>query len=298
MKGNSNPAGGSGAARQQAAGDGFNLNATTEAFRARFQQQKKEQDQALSEAESAARLRQKLIVQALTTIRKSLLELKRIELGERFRLEIAADEWRGWPRITVLLADNVLRTADYPKLQVTANDRQDKGLIEINSGAPPTATTPTIVTVSMREEADLARLPVVLKRSVRNFLDTIAQTILEAEKRLDRELEEAALAQRQAADFNEKSKDKSAPELSGDLFEDAVFTKGPFEMIDSIDEVRSLPSLEDGAAGARTKKAAEQQAEGGRKKASAEKSAQAQSKSESSKLDAVEDLFLSQMLKD
>lgn len=308
MKGNSNSAGRSSAVQTAAprtnGGDGINLNSTTDAFQARFQQQKKEQDQALSVAEIATRNRHKLMVQALTTIRKSLLDLRRIELGERFRLEIAADEWRGWPRITVILADSVLRNADYPKFLVTANDRNEKGLIEIHSGAPPTASNPSTINFSVREEADLARLPIVVKKSVRNYLDTIAQTILDAEKRLDKELEETALAQKQAADFDER-REKKQPELSGDLFEDVMFTKGPFEVLDSVGDVGSLPGLDDG--GLRAAQRQQRQPEVRPQTPTAprattpvhdNRAAKSPALSETSKLDAVEDLFLSEMLKD
>ncbi len=306
MKGNSNPANRSSeqaapAGTTRPAGEGFNLNSTAEAFKARFQQQKKEQDQALSDAEAATKNRHRLMVQALTTIRRSLLELRRIELGERFRLEINADEWRGWPRISVVLADNIIRNVEYPKFVVTANDRQEKGLIEINTGAQPTATMPAVINLPMRDDADLSRLPVLLKRAVRNYLDTIAQTILDAEKKLDKELEDAALTQKNSTDFDERRKDKQ-PELSGDLFEDHIFSKGPFEVLDSVGDVGSLPGLdESGTKGAVREGSKKTAAQAGQrqKETPQEKPSQANTaKKESSKLDAVEDLFLSEMLKD
>jgi hypothetical protein len=308
MKGNSNSAGRNSAVQTTAprtnGGDGFSLNSTTDAFQARFQQQKKEQDQALSVAELATRNRHKLMVQALTTIRKSLLDLRRIELGERFRLEIAADEWRGWPRIIVVLADSVLRTAEYPKFQVTANDRNEKGTIEIHSGAPATASNPSTINFSVQEETDLTRLPLVLKKSVRNYLDTIAQTILDAEKRLDKELEETALAQKQSADFDER-REKKQPELSGDLFEDVLFTKGPFEVLDAVGDVGSLPGLDDGGLSAAKRQQRQPEANTQAPVAPRQMNPAQESRApksltlgEASKLDAVEDLFLSEMLKD
>ncbi len=306
MKGNSNPTGRGVAEASQTATasrpaasntasvkEGLILNSTTEAFKARFQQQKREQDQALSAAELATKTRHQLMLQALTTIRKSLLELRRIELGDRFRLEITADEWRGWPRIIVSLGDNVIRDAEYPKFQVSANDRQEKGLIEINSGAAPTSTSPPLVTVAMRDDSDLARLPIVLKRSVRNYLDTIAQTILEAERKLDNQLEETMLSKKTASEFEEKKKVEKQPELSGDLFEDQIFTKGPFEVLTSVGDVGSLPGFDDGAARSAARSAEPRSAEKG-----PARTVQPQVKNESSKLDAVEDLFLSEMLKD
>ena len=205
-----------------------NLSSTTKAFGNRFQQKKLAQAVAHGEQEKETVTRHRKVLTAMTNIRRSLIDVTRIELGERFTFVLDADDWQGWPRLTIRLDDAMLVETPYPWLRVTAHDRLAKGAIDIMVGE-----TQEMVSVSVNDEAQLQRLPVTLKKFVRTYLDMIGEIILEAERDLEFDADRATLEARNL-------KDTSAPEqpqaqqLSSDLYEESL----------SPDFLDTLPSLE------------------------------------------------------
>lgn len=156
---------------------GSALAGTTQAFTHRIQRKKQEKEQTNLLAEEAAKARHNTLLKSLLNIRRSLTDMTRIDLGERFCFSLEADDWGGWPRLTVSLHDNVMRAAHYPALQVTAHDRQEQAMIEVKFDA-----TLAPEQVSLADESNVAKMPLILKKCVRNYLDLIGEMIIQAEQ--------------------------------------------------------------------------------------------------------------------
>lgn len=212
-----------------------NLSATTQAFNTRIQRKKREQEKVLSEADRLAKQRHTFMIHALMNIRKSLRDVTRIDLGDRFHFALVADDWQGWPRLSVRLVDALLPEADYPFLRVTAHDRQSRGMIEIEfdpSQAPDS--------ISLVSETELRRMPNVLKKCVRAFLDLVGDIVLEAERRTEDIAAEGAIQNRHLEELADLDTEP-APDLSGDLFQDDARDENFLETLPSLDTVESLP---------------------------------------------------------
>lgn len=214
------------------------LAATAKAFNTRIRERKKAQEQALDEAEKAAHLRHGTMIKALVRIRKSLREVIRIDLGERFSFFLQADDWQGWPRLAIRLEDKDLPEEEYPSLIVTAHDRQAKGMIEIlyDQNLAPSQ-------ISLLREQDLQRLPKMLRKCVRTYLDTIADIVLEAESQVEDTTTNDFLANKDSKAFEET---KRAPEvdesLQVNLFEEDYGGDDILESLPKVDDVGTLSS--------------------------------------------------------
>ena len=214
------------------------LSSTARAFNTRIKKRKEAQEAAHGEAERAAHQRHTAMIKALVSIRKSLREVTRIDLGDRFEFSLKADDWHGWPRLTIRLIDNDLIEEEYPQFNVTAHDRQAKGIIEIEyGGSNPTEH------LSLMRENDLMRLPKVLRKCVRTYLDLVGDIVLEAEDKKDNDDTASYLDGKDISEFEEK---KRAPEtqdaLSGDLFEEDYGADDVFDSLPSLDDVDDLGS--------------------------------------------------------
>ena len=237
---------GAGDSRPSAALPETDLSATTQAFNTRIQRKKREQEKVLSEAEKLAKQRHLFMIHALMNIRKSLRDVTRIDLGDRFHFALQADDWHGWPRLTVKLVDTLLPAADYPFLRVTAHDRQSKGTIELEYDPSQPAEG-----ISLVSESELKRMPNLLKKCVRAFLDLTGDIVLEAERRTEEVVAEGALKNPHMEDIEDPDAG-SVPELSGDLFQEELGENNFLETLPSIEQVESLPSS--GSASAAKKK--------------------------------------------
>lgn len=156
---------------------GAALAGTAQAFTHRIQRKKQEKEQTNLLAEEAAKARHNVLLKSLLNIRRSLTDMTRIDLGERFSFSLKADDWGGWPRLTVSLHDNVMRAAHYPALQVTAHDRQDLAMVEVKFD-----TNLAPEQLSLAEESNVTKMPLVLKKCVRSYLDLIGEMIIQAEQ--------------------------------------------------------------------------------------------------------------------
>ena len=99
------------------------------------------------------------MLKSLMGIRRSLTDVTRIDLGERFKFMLQADDWNGWARLTIRLQDRVIAGSEYPFFQVTAHDRQARGTIEIQYSQ---VESPEIM--SLIDESEVKRLPTILKK--------------------------------------------------------------------------------------------------------------------------------------
>ena len=133
----------------------------------------KEKDAQQSQQDRATETRKNLILEAMSAIRKALQETLRINLGERFSLDLDIDDCEGWPRIQLCLIDSYAPEQIDHALVASASDRKGLGTIEIS-----TKSGKNLSKVNLTERSDLNKLPAMLKKSVRDFLEIIAVYIL------------------------------------------------------------------------------------------------------------------------
>lgn len=215
-----------------------NLSSTTKAFGNRFQQKKLAQAVAHGEQEKETVTRHRKVLTAMTNIRRSLIDVTRIELGDRFAFILDADDWQGWPRLTIQLEDATHKDSQYPWLRVTAHDRLAKGAIDIMVGE-----TQETVSVSVNDEAQLQRLPITLKKFVRTYLDMIGEIILAAERNLEFDTDRATLDARTLKDTDEPTEPRGA-QLSADLYEDSL-SPDFLETLPTLEALDELPDISD-----------------------------------------------------
>ncbi len=214
------------------------LASTARAFNTRIRERKKAQEQALDEAEKAAHVRHGTMIKALVRIRKSLREVIRIDLGERFSFFLQADDWQGWPRLAIRLQDQDLPEEEYPSLVVTAHDRQAKGMIEILYDQNLSASQ-----ISLLREQDLQRLPKLLRKCVRTYLDTIADIVLEVESQVEDTTTNNFLANKDSKEFEETKKEPEVDKsLQVNLFEEDYGGDDVLEALPKVEDVDALSS--------------------------------------------------------
>ncbi|MCB0358192.1 MAG: hypothetical protein KDD44_01100 [Bdellovibrionales bacterium] len=209
------------------------LTATVGAFETRFQKKRRQQQQEETEAEVEARKRRNVLLQSLMNIRKSLSKVARINLGEQFEFDMFVDDWHGWPRMTIHLRDRECEDGDYPFFQVTANDRQANALIEIIY-----CSLDNRERISLANESDAMRLPAVLKKCVRIFLDQVEAVILTAKRDADEGSEELKA---KSLDDMQDDTPKGEEEISGDLFVDDSEQSALFDQLPELEHIESLP---------------------------------------------------------
>lgn len=149
------------------------LGATVENFASRLKRQLKEQEVAQSESAKASQARQALLLKAMTGVRKALQEASKISLGERFSFDLDISDWEGWPRLELRLVDSAAPDLLTQSLIATANDRNEQGILQLvlRSGE-------ILGTVHLRDENEYSRLPLLLKKGLRTFLDLVSDAVL------------------------------------------------------------------------------------------------------------------------
>lgn len=208
------------------------LATTVGAFESRIQRKKKEREASVDAMGAEARTRQALMLETMATIRRSLIKVAKIDLGDRFAFTMDFDDWQGWPRLLLKLNDRLLPEADYPQFQVLAHDRLNRATIEISSGAFPKQER-----VFLGHAADAAKLPLALKKCVRLFLDVVEKIVLDAEMAapVDEDLPTAEPAQPAAAEEER---------ISADLFTDGSVEE---DFLGTLPQLDVLESLSDGS---------------------------------------------------
>jgi hypothetical protein len=153
------------------------LGTTVGSFASRLQQQLKEKEQRESHSQKQTSERHSRMLQAMNTIRRALQETCKIKLGSRFSLDLDVSDWKGWPRLELFLVDcHAPERKDYC-LVVTAHDRQKRGAVEMHA-----VTGKLMGELELKDGAQQGRLPNVLKRTVRDFLDEVAEYVLDPKK--------------------------------------------------------------------------------------------------------------------
>lgn len=212
------------------------LSATVGAFEIRFQKKKVEKEEAQTIAEQAAYTRQQALLKALMNIRKSLAKVARIDLGEQFRFEMSVDDWQGWPRITINLRARLSEESDFPFFQVQAHDRKEQAVVELIY-----CNIEQRERITITDENDLLRLPAILKKCVRVYLDAIEAVILSAQQKAeDGEIENKSLD-----DFSDTTRTPGEAALAEteDFFVDDHLKEDFFGQLPSVNDTGRLPSV-------------------------------------------------------
>ena len=178
---------------------GIGLSQTVGSFANRLKRKLEAQKEQLSESEKARDRRHTLMLQAMTTIKKALSETSKISLGERFSFKLSVSDFEGWPKLELSLLDSFSKDfADFG-IAVTASDRKDLGLISVQN-----RTGAILGQLLLSEENQIQRLPFFLKRSLREFLDSVGNYVLNPKK--PEELLETQTKNLDSTDFDHISK--------------------------------------------------------------------------------------------
>lgn len=149
------------------------IDSTVGSFASRIKRKLQEQAEHDSEALRSRETRHSLMLNAMTNIRRALQETCKIELGERFSFRLETGDWEGWPRVELRLIDALDPQALEHALIVTATDRKELGTIAID-----TKGGKRLGQVHLQGPEEFPRVQVVLKRALRDFLDTVGAYIL------------------------------------------------------------------------------------------------------------------------
>jgi hypothetical protein len=149
------------------------LGATVENFASRLKRQLKEQEIAQSESAKASQERQALLLKAMTGVRKALQEASKISLGERFSFDLDISDWEGWPRLELRLVDGAAPDLLTQSLIAIANDSNGLGTLQLTMRSGE-----ILGTVHLRDENEYSRLPLLLKKGLRTFLDVVSNAVL------------------------------------------------------------------------------------------------------------------------
>ena len=210
---------------------GESLGSTAETFAGRMQRRLKEQEQKELEARKSVQARHTLMLQAMTTIRKALVGTSRIDLGSRFSFDLEVNDWEGWPRVELNLIDACAPSRIDHALIITANDRKNLGTVQIS-----TKSGETLARLQLEHQAELEKLPLVLKKAVRHFLDLISGYILNPPSAQE-------LLEVQAKSLGSTDFDCIDRELGGqDLFHEEA-PVGDRNTVESLDDIAPLESL-------------------------------------------------------
>jgi len=153
------------------------LSSTVGNFANRIQRKLKEQENLDEASARAAEQRHAAMLRALSTIRRALQETSKINLGKRFSLQFESGDWEGWPRLQLSLIDAVAPDRRDYSLIVSAHDRNECGLVELRM-----LSGQLLGKVELKQEGEYERIPLVMKKSVRTFLDQVAEYVLHPRK--------------------------------------------------------------------------------------------------------------------
>ncbi|MCB0338774.1 MAG: hypothetical protein KDD53_04175 [Bdellovibrionales bacterium] len=188
---------------------GKGIESTVDIFANRIARKLKQREVEQTESEKAAEVRHALILEGMTTIRKALQETLRINLGDRFALDLDIDDYKGWPRVQLLLLDSLAPEQLDHGIIVSAHERNEMGTIEIHL-----AGSRCLGRVHLTDRRDFEKLGLVVKKSVREFLDIISTYILNPVRPQDLIAQQTKALEASDEDF-----------LAENLAEEDVFTE-------------------------------------------------------------------------
>lgn len=184
------------------------LGNTVGAFANRMRRELAEQEQRDSENQKLREERHNRMLQAMTIARKALQATSKINMGNRFSLELEFTEVDGWPKVELYLADSLAPEMIKYSLQVSANDRNDLGTVMLT-----TISGEVLGRLQLKDPQELSKMPLLLKKSVRHFLDLAGAYVLNPmtpeELELTKPVETSRIEDREKIDeVNEKLKDQ------------------------------------------------------------------------------------------
>ncbi|MBX7143625.1 MAG: hypothetical protein K1X79_04170 [Oligoflexia bacterium] len=220
-------------ASRQTAEQDDTLGGTAEVFASRMQRRLKEQEARESESKKAQATRQTLLLEAMTMVRKALSSTSRIALGDRFHFSVDVSDWDGWPRVELVLADRLAPNKSDHSLVITAFDRKGSGTIQmgLRSGE-------TLARIHVDQAADMEKLPLLLKKTVREFLDIVADYVLNPKSPQEMlEVQTKAIVH-STFDANAQS------ETKGSLNHEELFGEESEENSNQVDRVQQLTPID------------------------------------------------------
>ena len=149
------------------------LQSTVDNFASRMQRRIREQQQERERSEELAKARRELLLKAMTSIRRSLQDAHKINLGDRCSYELTVSDWEGWPKIELLLRDSLTPSSPIQGLAVSVAETSDSGRIVFRTIDHQHLGVFDIAT------DELQKLPLLLRRIVRDFLDTTSAYVLD-----------------------------------------------------------------------------------------------------------------------
>ena len=149
------------------------LGGTVDTFATRLKRRLKEQQTQDDAAKRAAEERHARMLQAMTLIRKALQESCKINLGSRFCFKLKVTDWEGWPKVELCLIDQLSSDTCHSALVVTTHDRDQTGAVCFSS-----LDEKHLGKVLLADPIEMERLPKLLKKCVRDFLDIISPTVI------------------------------------------------------------------------------------------------------------------------
>ncbi len=149
------------------------LGSTVGSFADRISKGLQEQEAIVSKESRQRSLRHNLMLKAMNMVRKGLQETCKIKMGERFGFELEVSDWEGWPRVDLRLVDHNAPERDCLCLVVTANDNKSEGNIVFGliSGTE-------LASLKLSNLDEFAKLPTIMKRTLRYFLDMVGNFVL------------------------------------------------------------------------------------------------------------------------
>lgn len=186
-------------------------------FSSRLQRKLREQEIAESQISKDAEARKSAILKAMTSVRKALQESARAQLGKRFLFELEVTDNEGWPKLELQLIDRLRPDKREHGLIVNASDRGGRGLISFVNKQ----RADCIGALAFEDPAEITKLPVLLKTTIRRFLDSIAPFVLKPASQQDIEADKPI-------EFENVEEDQVAKRLAGeDVFiEDNILEYG------------------------------------------------------------------------
>lgn len=153
------------------------LETTVDLFSSRLARKLKERDQDAVAKERAYEMRQAMLLEAMTAVRKALQQTSRIQLGDRFSFALSVDDLDGWPRVTLKLIDLLAPKSTRYAFSVSVLDRNHQGIVEMSAKG-----SPILNRIPVAEKNDLERVALSFKKSIRGFLDNVAAYVLNPER--------------------------------------------------------------------------------------------------------------------
>lgn len=156
------------------------IGSTVGSFASRISQKLKIQEEQEGKDKEAQTVRHALMMQAMTTIRKTLQKTARLRLSDRFQFDLEISDHDGWPQMALLLIDASAPDRCDFGLIIGANDLKKQGMIQLSMRSGE-----ILGALHLCNPEDTGRLPLLLKRSLRDFLDRAAEYILNPAKPSD-----------------------------------------------------------------------------------------------------------------